>query len=721
VGLAGSGRPASAAPGWEIVLDRPTPNFGGTDFVSDNEGWMVAGAGLLHTTDGGATWTEAAALTGNDVDFADAQHGWLVGPSGAIYATTDGGVTWQAQSSGTRVHLSDVEAISSTEAWAVGRYEGFSDVILPPPVPSVLLHTADAGNSWQSIAPATNSSFRAIVFVGQHGWVLGERCEPQPGYTYCFYEPAPTSFIQRTEDGGRTWTLLEGLPQDLPGELTFVDTNDGWATGRHCVDRDDCARGIYGSSIYRTSDGGATWDGVDSSAYGTIEGLAIQDAQHGFALGSDCRTNPCVVNLLTTNDGGATWYQTMQTQSAAYAYGRSLALQAGTLYWTAWSGEAKRSLDGGLTWQPMEHPAISFDSKVDFVDKSVGYVISNGDLLRTDDAGRKWRSVGLVPDGARFFIRFITANLGFTSSRTCAAPGACQAKLWRTGDGGRGWQQVLAVNDEDAHFGDVQFADEQRGFASFTTGVAVTTDGGMTWEQHPAPDGWHLQGLAVADATNLWTILETIDYPNRYELRHSTDDGRTWQTIVTLPGYTSALLFVDRDHGWYADYTCADQCIAKLHATTDGGETWHEQDPGARALNDLVFVDPLNGWANVTSASQGYGEELLHTADGGETWDRQPFEAPTEAVAHDLDFVDARTGWFTVVSAQILGLGGGPPQRTILYHTTDAGGVPIGPPPVLPDLGAGSEHAAGTTAQLLLAAAGVLAITAALALRRRRL
>ena len=49
-GLAISSPPASASPGWELILDRPTPNFRGMDFTSESEGWLVAGAGLLHTT-----------------------------------------------------------------------------------------------------------------------------------------------------------------------------------------------------------------------------------------------------------------------------------------------------------------------------------------------------------------------------------------------------------------------------------------------------------------------------------------------------------------------------------------------------------------------------------------------------------------------------------------------------------------------------------------------
>jgi photosystem II stability/assembly factor-like uncharacterized protein len=166
---------------------------------------------------------------------------------------------------------------------------------------------------------------------------------------------------------------------------------------------------------------------------------------------------------------------------------------------------------------------MTFDSNVDFVDRNTGYVISGGDLLRTTDAGRSWSRAGSIPDGAQFWIRFIDASTGFTSSRVCEGRGACAAKLWRTVDGGSTWQEVLAVNDENAYVTAVQFIDDQRGFAALNTGIAATGNGGVTWEQHAAPTGWHLQGLAVADAANLWAIFETIDYPFSLDLRHSKE------------------------------------------------------------------------------------------------------------------------------------------------------------------------------------------------------
>ncbi len=77
------------------------------DFYSLDAGWIAAGDSLLHTTDGGATWT-ANTLSGIgtgeiflDVDFVDDQHGWVITTPNPdtwsprkLYRTTDGGSNW---------------------------------------------------------------------------------------------------------------------------------------------------------------------------------------------------------------------------------------------------------------------------------------------------------------------------------------------------------------------------------------------------------------------------------------------------------------------------------------------------------------------------------------------------------------------------------------------------------------------------------------------------
>jgi photosystem II stability/assembly factor-like uncharacterized protein len=74
-------------------------------FVSETEGFLPLQTFLLdsmpqtilcQTVDGGETWqsTSSAPVQGNIFDFADAQHGWILGDS-ALFRSTDGATTWE--------------------------------------------------------------------------------------------------------------------------------------------------------------------------------------------------------------------------------------------------------------------------------------------------------------------------------------------------------------------------------------------------------------------------------------------------------------------------------------------------------------------------------------------------------------------------------------------------------------------------------------------------
>jgi photosystem II stability/assembly factor-like uncharacterized protein len=83
-------------------------------------GWAVGDGGtILHTSDGGTTWTAQTSGTTNLlslVEFTDANTGWAVGVGGTILHTSNGGTTWTAQTSGTTNFLTGVEFLNEPEA-----------------------------------------------------------------------------------------------------------------------------------------------------------------------------------------------------------------------------------------------------------------------------------------------------------------------------------------------------------------------------------------------------------------------------------------------------------------------------------------------------------------------------------------------------------------------------------------------------------------------------
>lgn len=101
--------------------------------------WSTGQAFLLSSSDGGLSWvTQSLTLPAdalpsgvlpgqaylepvlNDIAFADANNGWIVGPRGLVLATQDGGATWVRQASGSRQNLQTVRAVSAQTAWIGG-------------------------------------------------------------------------------------------------------------------------------------------------------------------------------------------------------------------------------------------------------------------------------------------------------------------------------------------------------------------------------------------------------------------------------------------------------------------------------------------------------------------------------------------------------------------------------------------------------------------------
>ncbi|HEX9638259.1 MAG TPA: YCF48-related protein [Acidobacteriota bacterium] len=108
---------------WNPTL-APSGQYRAVFFHDAERGWVVGDGGrILHTSNGGASWTSQVSGTSADlwgVSFADGTSGWAVGFGGTILRSSDGGEHWSPEPSGTSSDLYDVKARSATEAWAAG-------------------------------------------------------------------------------------------------------------------------------------------------------------------------------------------------------------------------------------------------------------------------------------------------------------------------------------------------------------------------------------------------------------------------------------------------------------------------------------------------------------------------------------------------------------------------------------------------------------------------
>ncbi len=278
---------ADAVHGW-LLLSTPT---------------VASGAELLHTDDGGATWTNLGSpAVGNDlaysVHFSTPSVGWLDSLSARPYAykSVDGGATWRqvplpAPRGGwpaageffvgaQPTHGIGVIATVASFAPPSGRSGiGASVTSYPPltirtfdggvPVSYVYVTFADsiAGSSWTTVDTKNRSASSSQV-------------------------QAPNQVQLGSLDGGSTWSVI--APPNAPGAIGYSNAEDWWWIGS----------GAWSTS----SDGGTTW--TPSRNLGVLQPLPgllqVLDATHAW-FGAMAGTRAVLEN---TSDGGIHWNMT---------------------------------------------------------------------------------------------------------------------------------------------------------------------------------------------------------------------------------------------------------------------------------------------------------------------------------------------------------------------------------------------------------------------------
>jgi len=304
-------------------------------------------------------------------------------------------------------------------------------------------------------------------------------------------------------------------------------------------------RGFYGNGdgkIFRTDDGGASWQKLFEHNGTFVRAIGFLDAQRGFAgnLGPDAFPGVTDTQLLyRTDDGGTTWQPvalpdtegargvcaidilTVDAVNAGHRLHKEIVHVGGRV-----GGPAAlfRSDDGGTTWARLAlPPEIAMILDVHFLDVSTGFLFAGSDpdvarshglIARTSDAGRTWT---VVYESARPFelmwkAAFPSRMVGYATLQNYS---------------------VEASQDPDAHVD----ADPHRF-------VVKTEDGGATWTEHPLVEDASVQelGIGFVDPLHGWVGA----MPHGFE---TLDGGATWTVVETMPKATNKLRIVPDGDG----------------------------------------------------------------------------------------------------------------------------------------------------------------------------
>lgn len=241
-----------------------------------------------------------------------------------------------------------------------------------------------------------------------------------------------------------------------------------------------------GGFIYKTSDGGITWNKLNISSPVPLRTSYFLNKDIGYAFGgnSGCSPSPCEPFgsiAYKTKDGGKTWqrlsipYEWSELSSTHFV-NENTGIAVG-------KGLNIKTSDGGKSWNQVTIDAKNLVSQISFTNQNIGYALNSGSLFKTNNGGGFWKDISINDEKLSYAFCFLNDTLGYAASAN---------NLFKTKDGGDNWILVDGVENFIYY---VHFFNEELGITlsqrSLNGGafsipqwrhiVRFTKDGGQTW------------------------------------------------------------------------------------------------------------------------------------------------------------------------------------------------------------------------------------------------
>ncbi len=471
-----------------------------------------------------------------------------------------------------------------------------------------------------------------------------------PGDPSTYYFGATGGGVWKSTDGAVTWApVFDKEGTSSIGSLAVANSNPNViyaGTGEACI------RGniSHGDGVYKSLDGGKTWKNVglrDSRAIGKIIiHPANPDIVFVAALGHPFGSNP-ERGIFRTSDGGKTWEKVLYKDENTGGIDVTFDPQNPNILFAAlWQAQRTpwsmsnggpgsglyRSTDAGTTWKRLEGHGlpkgqygkigVAVAANSERVFALIQAQNPDGGLYRSDDGGESWRLVN--PSHSLWQRPWYYMHV-IADPRDEETVYIMNVDAYRSTDGGHLFNKVR-IPHGDNHGLWIDPMDNRRMIASNDGGVTVTIDGGKSWtrqDNQPTAQFYHV----TTDTATPYRIYGAQQDSGTVAIVSRSDDGAIdrpdWYDVGGGEAGYIAPYPPDPNIVYAADYqgniTRYDRHIGQVKAITEQPELSDAR--GAAVLEHrFQWTAPVTISPHDPNTLYHAGERLFKTTDGGVHW-----------------------------------------------------------------------------------------------------
>ena len=583
---------------------------------------------------------------------------------GGVWKTENMGITWRNISDG-YFKTGTVGAIAVAESDPNVVYVGMGEHAIRGVMTSSgdgVYRSTDAGRSWKKIGLDETRHISRIVVDPRNPDVVLVAAQG------ALYAPSKQRGVFKSTDGGATWKNTLFVDEKTGAAELSMDVRNPrilyaamWEHGRLPW---RITSGGPGSGLYKSTDGGDTWEKMTKGLPEKMGKMAIAVSRSNpdkvYALIESDSYSPAR-GLYMSVDAGRSWSQVTNEPRLLQRAWYYIELfidpkDENRLY--VLSAPALRSNNGGKTWE--EVPTQHGDTHNLWInpDNSENFILSDdGGAAVTFDRGKSWSSLANQPTGQfyrlntdnQFPYRIYAAQQDNSSvviaSREMASGGITTAS-WTASAGGE--SAFLAFDPDNPRYvlggsyaGTIDVLDTK---ARASTNIMAAPI------QYQSKDAKDMKYRYNWNAPVIWSKHEpNTFYHGAQVLLKTTDLGTTWKEVspdltrnekdkqgkagapytnegVGGENYGDLAYVVESPHERGVIWTGSDDGL--VHLTRDGGATWKNVTPKglAECLINAIAVSPFDkATAYIATTRYKFNDHtpaLFKTTDYGQTWSR---------------------------------------------------------------------------------------------------